>query len=447
MDIRALTFDERDEFSRKSIAKKVISVLQSNIDISPMIIDGGWGTGKTEFCHKLINLMHNDDGYHLIYVDAFQADHANEPLLTVLAEVIKVLPTDKEQKSFTKKVLPFLKFGIKTIAKSGVAHALRQDTASVVDDFDKDLQKAADIAIDATVESILKTHIEADKNLIALQSALATIASHKSIILFIDELDRCRPDFAMNMLEVIKHTFDVKGVQFVLITNTQQLKASINHSYGHAVDAHRYLDKFIKFRFELSPLSSRELSPRIIAAKQHFFYLAKESRCLPLDCLNDSYFEKAIDHLISYHSLSLREIETLILHIQIAQNLSNSKQFGEKQFLGYTLLRLIVIMLACYRPELLNELKKENLDADLLGGFLGVKSIPELDRMKRPSVIEVMMVIFAIGCNKNTEKYILTKDQKEKWDLHINESFMRFTPNKNEIITALIETANIMTFE
>ena len=39
MDITALTFDERDEFKRKSIAEKVISLLKADIDISPMVID------------------------------------------------------------------------------------------------------------------------------------------------------------------------------------------------------------------------------------------------------------------------------------------------------------------------------------------------------------------------------------------------------------------------
>ena len=81
--MKELTFKQRDEFRRQPIAEKLISLLTSNIDISPMVIDGGWGTGKSEFCHKLIDLMNDDDTHHLIYVDAFQADHADEPLLTV----------------------------------------------------------------------------------------------------------------------------------------------------------------------------------------------------------------------------------------------------------------------------------------------------------------------------------------------------------------------------
>ncbi|MFS1439565.1 P-loop NTPase fold protein [Shewanella sp. 10N.286.48.A6] len=448
MDITALTFDERDEFRRKSIAEKVISLLKADIDISPMVIDGSWGTGKTEFCHKLINLMHGSDTHHLIYIDAFKADHADEPLMTVLAEIIKVLPDDESKQGFMKKTLPAVRYGLKTIAKAGVSHLLRQDVADVADDFDKQIQSAADKAIDATVESVLKVHVKADKNLKALQAALAEIAVTKPIILFVDELDRCRPNFAVDMLEIIKHTFDVEGVNFVLITNTQQLKASVNHCYGHAVDAQRYLDKFIKFRFELSSLSDRHLNSPILAAKKHFFTLAQEKKCLPDDCLKNAVFGKAIEHLIQYHSLSLREVETLILHIQIAQTLSNSDRFVERQYIGYTLLRLIGVMLVCYRPELLIELKKGNIDATLLGEFLGVEDIPTLEqRGNRPDAFEVMMVILAKDCNKNVEKYIPQKEQEEEWDKYIHHGFMGDIPDSHEAINQIIETANIMAFE
>ncbi len=358
MNTSTLTFDERDEFKRKSIAEKLIFLLQADIDISPMVIDGSWGTGKTEFCHKLINLMDSNDTHHLIYIDAFKADHADEPLMTVLAEVINVLPDDDSKESFIKKTLPAVRYGLKTITKAGVAHLLRQDVADIADDFDKEIQKAADKTIDATVQSILKDHVKADKNLKALQNALAEIAATKPIILFIDELDRCRPKFSVDMLEIIKHTFDVEGVSFVLITNIKQLKASINHCYGHAVNAQRYLDKFIKFRFELSSLSERNINSPVLAARKHFFTLAQEKRCLPDDCLKNPVFGKAIEHLIKYLSLSLREVETLILHIQIAQTLSNSERFIERQYVGYTWLRLIGVMLVCFRPELLTELKK-----------------------------------------------------------------------------------------
>ena len=62
-----LTFDKRDEFNRKPIAEKIITLLESDIDVSPLLIDGDWGTGKSEFCQKLINLMDKEKYYLVAY--------------------------------------------------------------------------------------------------------------------------------------------------------------------------------------------------------------------------------------------------------------------------------------------------------------------------------------------------------------------------------------------
>lgn len=76
METQALekTFATHDEFNRKPIAENIIKLLTSPIDLSPLVIDGGWGTGKTEFCQKLIRLMqeqHRD--YRPVYIDAFRS--------------------------------------------------------------------------------------------------------------------------------------------------------------------------------------------------------------------------------------------------------------------------------------------------------------------------------------------------------------------------------------
>lgn len=172
-----LKFDTRDEFKRRAIAEKVISLLDADIDVSPMVIDGSWGLGKTEFCQKLINLMAEKGTHELIYIDAFKADHANEPLLTVLAEVLKVMPSDKTKTSLTKIAIPALRYSLKTGAKAVVSHLLRQDAADVIEEFEAEIKQVADKAIDASVETLLKDHVEAEKSLLALQDGLKCTSS------------------------------------------------------------------------------------------------------------------------------------------------------------------------------------------------------------------------------------------------------------------------------
>jgi hypothetical protein len=191
------------------------------------------------------------EDYQLLYVDAFQADHADDPLMTILAAVAGLLPEGHKKEGFLEKAIPVVRYSFKTVLKAGVSHILKENTDDIADGLDSHLQDLANKAIDASVAAALNDHEKAEQNLVALQSTLAELAKDAPIVIFIDELDRCRPDFAVQMLEVIKHTFNVENVKLVLVTNTKQLRAAINHSYGPLVDAQRYLDKFLKFNFKL----------------------------------------------------------------------------------------------------------------------------------------------------------------------------------------------------
>ncbi|MDX7018825.1 P-loop NTPase fold protein, partial [Klebsiella aerogenes] len=66
----------------------------------------------------------------------------------------------------------------------------------------------------------------------------------------IDELDRARPDFSLNLLELIKHIFNVDGFYFLLVMNKQQFEESIKIRYGN-INSSLYLNKFIDYWFTL----------------------------------------------------------------------------------------------------------------------------------------------------------------------------------------------------
>lgn len=202
----------------------------------------------------------------------------------------------------------------------------------------------------------------------------------------------------------------------------------------------------------MSAHSIRDLNYPVLAATDHFFKLARDKECLPNELLGKEHFRKAIEHLVKHQNLSLREIETLILHIQIVQNLSNSETFSERMYFGYVLLRLIAVMLVCFRPSILSRIKHEHIDASLLGDFLGVKEIPVINDgslshqyIVRPEAFEVMMVVLARDCTQNTENYTPSDDKLEEWALYMDR-FMDGTPYKGRAIKLILETANIMAF-
>lgn len=430
MDVLELTFDERDEFFRRPLAEKVVALLESEIDISPIIIDGGWGTGKSEFCHKLINLFADRQTHHPIYIDAFKADHANEPLMTVLAEVINILPDEETKLALTKKALPMLRYTLKTLAKAGVSHVLRQDAAEVVDEFDKEIQEAAGKAIDLSVLGLLNDHIEAEKSLNTLKATLEEIVEDKPITIFIDELDRCRPNFAVDMLEIIKHIFDTSAVSFVLITNTQQLKASINHCYGNSVNSQQYLDKFVKFSFSLpSECSDNGYRFQSVSAA-HYENLVRESKVLTDTALENESVSQFMRDIIAVRELSLREVETLIRYIEIYHTLTSTPEkggFNKNLIFGYTLLTLIGIVIFCFNTQLSSSISRGRSDAKVLANYFGEDFIVKLrENHLDAKHIQVIITLLAQECLYNTDLFKPDDEHhKTEWDNLIHSYFNR----------------------
>lgn len=412
----------RDEFQREKIAEKVIRLLTSPIEISPMLIDGDWGTGKTEFCHKLINkLKEENTDFQVIYIDAFRADHADNPLLTVLSAVLSLLPNSPQKALLRNKAIPILRFAAVTVGKAVAAHVLQQNTESLADGIEESLQDAADHAIDGTIKALLKDHEEAEKNLQALQTTLSEIAAENPITIFIDELDRCRPDFAVQMLETVKHTFNVEGVQFVFVTNTRQLKAAINHRYGQQVDAQRYLDKFLKFSFRLPdfiPAPHRNLEELNQVSAHHFLLLIKNGTVLKETSLADTsnWICQFTTEVVQKNSLSLREVETFVRYLEIYQQMSENltkRQNGDPRqaFL------IFGVFLFCFYPEISASLQKGKSNADTLACLLGISQLPSVSQ--RRTYTSDIAVLISQECFINQEKYFPPEsdlESKEQWE-------------------------------
>ncbi len=424
----ALTFQTRDDFNRVGIADNLIKLLTSPVDISPMVIDGDWGTGKTEFCQKLMNKFTAEhENYQLVYVDAFQADHADDPLMTILAEVAALIPEGEKKEGFMQKAIPVARYGLKTALKAVVSHVLKQEAGEIADGVEEHLQDAANKAINASVAAVLKDHEKAKQNLIALQTTLAELANESPIVIFIDELDRCRPDFAVHMLEVIKHTFDVENVKFVLVTNTRQLRAAINHSYGSTVDAQRYLDKFLKFSIKLPAEvygRSGYYEDELLASVEHFLKLMSSSTVLSDTDLNDpnKALFRYVSHLIQVNELSLREVETLARHLAIYHSLSQGLDSNRPY--GYCLLRVFAVLVFCFRQDIYGDIQSGRTKAEVVAECFGVTTLPEYDvsRFMREHALTLGVIL---GQNATYSSEMFTPEEdvfRECW----RNDFSRF---------------------
>lgn len=442
-------FNSRDEFNRQSIALNIINLLESDVSISPLIIDGGWGTGKTEFCCKLINLFKEKDSSSIIYIDAYKSDHVDEPLLTILSEVLKLIPekNGKRQKTINK-ILPAIRFGLKTSLKAGVGHLLKTDAADIADGFEKEVTQATNAAIDASVESILKSHIEAEESLTTLQTFLTTISSEKPITIFIDELDRCKPSYAIKLLEVIKHTFNVSNVKFVLVTNSMQLEASIKHCYGNGVNAAKYLDKFINYKIAL-PTTKK--APNTVDSHKvsylHYRKLINDSTSLTNTSLKGEYSEQLfnlIERAISVHDISLREVETLVRHIEVL-NIINPIFLQTDRIFGYSMLYMTGILFSVITPNVALSIHSRNATEKQIGSLYGLDTIPTLseDEWEHPKHYEILTTLIAQECQPNN-LFTIHETKKVVWSQYFNRMFGNGGGAPRSVTDALVSIIDSM---
>lgn len=384
-----LSFNTRDEFERKNVASNIIKLINSNIEVSPLILDGDWGTGKTEFSKKLQTFINQETTHQVVYIDAFKEDHADAPIVSITAGIASVLPKEKARK-FREKALPAIKFCLKTGLKAGSAWVLKQDGDVISDEFDKAITAVTDKAIDSTIESLLDEHINLEKNLRSLRLALDEITKERKIVLIIDELDRCRPNYSVSFLESIKHIFDTENVIFILVANMTQLKASISHAYGASVDAKRYLDKFSKYTVNLPKykpgLSTDHNSVSVI----HWKNLLEKS-----DILKDTYFlsSEVMYEVIQRSNISLREVETLIRHFEIFVTISNVKFTNVIAPLTiYTMICGIFIHCFC-SGDVVNNLSDESAILTV-AKTLGIKKLAEDRIMDFHDIPYIDIVLF-----------------------------------------------------
>ncbi len=228
-------------------------------------VNAEWGAGKTYFLKRWQHSIQKN--HPVVYIDAWQQDYSDDPLLTVVSSIISQLqdqhgsPGDVTIHKAARGLLGFFKiaapFVTKAVVKkfSGIGLGELADELKEEDDFDM----AASEVAGKVVDGLLKDHASKKMAIEDFKKAIKKWAAEikeattlePPVFIFIDELDRCRPTYAIEMLEVIKHLFDMEGVVFVIATDTQQLQHAIKVIYGAGFDASTYLGRFFNRRITL----------------------------------------------------------------------------------------------------------------------------------------------------------------------------------------------------
>lgn len=249
----------RGEFVRQFV--KMLNAIEDNCTIA---LEGNWGSGKTFFVKqvKMVLDAHNpnyqpvngflteerrkvikekcsefnaEDGSTelkpqlCVYYDAWQNDNDEDPILSLVYSIVKEIGSD----------FSFKKNSTLNIFSELINLVCNKDISK--------LKKA--LKGENALDLIKETKDEAEKVSEFLQSLLPEVGER--LIVFVDELDRCKPSYAVKLLEKIKHYFLDEEITFVFSVNINELQHTIKKHYGNDFDATRYLDRFFDLRATL----------------------------------------------------------------------------------------------------------------------------------------------------------------------------------------------------
>jgi hypothetical protein len=291
-------------------------------------IDAGWGQGKSFFIDRFRRELEARD-ICVAHVNAWVDDHAADPLLPVMAAIeAAITPLIETDKAIEKGLKAFKRAGATIVVTAGKG-ALKQlskrvfgEAAEALADSISDAKDAitaskseADDAIDKLIdkkaEEIISDFKRSQRSMEEFKRELGQIICRireedKNFVLFvvIDELDRCRPNYAISMLERIKHLFDVDRVIFIIATDTEQLSHSISGLYGHSFNGQLYLGRFFDRTYSFPSVSRRAFIERAISERE----LPEAKLSIP----GDRPLEDFLPSALSCFELSLRDTDKCI---------------------------------------------------------------------------------------------------------------------------------------
>ena len=234
---------KNDLLGRKQFVQALVSLCGSIEGPAVFAVDGRWGAGKTTFAQMLSCCLHGD-GFTVVAINAWDTDYTQDPLGALISAVMGSMDPKDERRALLKESAVRL---MRVVAPG----AIRVATAGILD-VGPLLEKEAGNLLAGAAENRLGAFAEHAKSMAAFREQLRQLgeAGGKPLVVIVDELDRCRPTYAVEMLETIKHVFNVKNTLFVLTVNRSQLDRSAAVLYGSFGDPESYFSRF--FDVELS---------------------------------------------------------------------------------------------------------------------------------------------------------------------------------------------------
>lgn len=242
---------KKDVLGRDSFIKQVVDltrVISEKRKNCCFAIEGEWGSGKSfvleniQKCLQVEQLEETDmERFFVVRYDCWKYDYYEEPIIAIISvlrerieQYISLLTDDVK-----KTLLVTVKNAITKIAVDVIKSKTGIDMSGVVETPDRD-------------EKIYDKYFGFQKSVNEVQNQIEKISQDQTVVIIVDELDRCLPLYAIKVLERIHHMFNgLENVVIIVAMEKKQISNSLHQIYGKEMDVDRYLKKIISFAFKL----------------------------------------------------------------------------------------------------------------------------------------------------------------------------------------------------
>jgi hypothetical protein len=348
------------KLGRQKFSNILTGIISSYSEGFVLAINNKWGTGKTTFI-KMWEQQLKNQNYQTVYFNAWENDFENNPLVALMGE-LKTLTkkeTEPEFKNTLKKAATLSKQILPVIAQAVADRYI--DTKEI-----KELISGVTKGIADVFENDVNEYATKKKSIVEFRKSLSTFIANtnegKPVIFIIDELDRCRPNYAVSILEQIKHFFSVPNIVFILSIDKVQLGNAVRGVYGSdRIDADEYLKRFIDIEYSI-PEPEKNIYNKYLYDYFGFDeFLEKDSRKRHYELSSDKKaFLEISEILFSNSSITLRQQEKIFSHSRIVL-----RSFTDNMYLIPEVF-LFLIFIKVMDEQLYNKLRSKQLTIEEL---------------------------------------------------------------------------------